>query len=57
MRCLGIPNSKHFLDITKINDAIALWEKLRADQQKESWKPDVEEEFEGLKIIFFIFIK
>jgi splicing factor 3A subunit 3 len=46
MRCLGIPNSKHFLDITKINDAIALWEKLRADQQKESWKPDVEEEFE-----------
>jgi hypothetical protein len=43
MRCLGkkiskqfpifsgIPNTRHFLDITKINDAVALWQKLRRD--------------------------
>ncbi|KAJ3116528.1 hypothetical protein HK098_006575 [Nowakowskiella sp. JEL0407] len=29
MRCLGIPNTRHFQDITKMDDAFALWEKLK----------------------------
>jgi len=47
MKCLGIPNLAVFRDITKINDALMLWEKLRRDgNHKVEWKPDVEEEFE-----------
>lgn len=29
MRCLGIPNTKHFHGVTKIEDAKKLWEKLK----------------------------
>ena len=29
MKCLGIPNTKHFHDITQIEDAIALYEKIK----------------------------
>jgi len=46
MRCLNIPNTKHFQDITKINDAIMLWQKIRKDSTTEVWKPDAEEEYE-----------
>jgi len=46
MKCLGIPNSKHFHEITNINDALALWEKVKADQGKYEWNPDEQEEFE-----------
>ncbi len=46
MRCLGIPNTRHFHDITKLNDAIALWNKLRKDKWEEAWKPEQEEEYE-----------
>jgi splicing factor 3A subunit 3 len=46
MRCLGIPNTRHFHDVTKINDAIALWEKIKKDSNVDHWRPDVEEEFE-----------
>jgi splicing factor 3A subunit 3 len=46
MRCLNIPNTKHFHDVTKINDAIALWNKLRKDKWEEAWRPEAEEEFE-----------
>jgi hypothetical protein len=46
MRCLGIPNSKHFTDITKINDAILLWEKIKGDSVKKQWKPEYDEEYE-----------
>jgi len=46
MRCLGIPNSKHFHDITKINDAIQLYEKMKYDAAHADWKPEGEEEFE-----------
>jgi len=46
MRCLGIPNTRHFHDVTKINDAIALWNKLRKDKWEETWKPEHEEEYE-----------
>jgi len=46
MRCLGIPNTRHFHDITKINDALQLWDKIRKDQTEIVWKSTVEEEFE-----------
>jgi len=46
MRCLGITNSKHFHDITKINDALILWDKLKKDQAKLKFKNDQDEEFE-----------
>lgn len=46
MRCLGIPNTKHFHDITKIADALALWERLRTDTATESFRADIDEEFE-----------
>ena len=29
MRCLGIPNTAHFANVTAIEDAMALWEKLK----------------------------
>lgn len=46
MKCLGIPNNIIFRDITKINDALMLWEKIKKDGSHKEWKPDVEEEFE-----------
>jgi len=46
MRCLGIPNSKHFHDITKINDALQLWEKIKYDNAHSDWKAEADEEFE-----------
>ena len=46
MRNLGIPNTKHFHDITKIAEAQALYAKLKAEVDAESWRPDVEEEYE-----------
>jgi splicing factor 3A subunit 3 len=45
MRCLGIPNTKHFHDITLIEDAIALNNKIRGALVVD--KPSTElEEFE-----------
>ena len=29
MACLGIPNTKHFQDVTQIEDAQALWRKMQ----------------------------
>ena len=46
MRCLGIPNTAHFANVTQIEDAMALWEKLKNQKQEEAWKPEQEEEFE-----------
>lgn len=46
MRCLNIPNTAHFANVTQIEDAMALWEKLKVQKQDEAWKPDQEEEFE-----------
>ena len=40
MRCLGIPNTAHFIGITQIEDAMALWEKLKIQKFDEAWKPD-----------------
>lgn len=46
MRCLGIPNTAHFANVTLIEDALALWDKLKNAKAKERWQPDNEEEFE-----------
>ncbi|XP_054258220.1 splicing factor 3A subunit 3 [Macrosteles quadrilineatus] len=46
MRCLGIPNTAHFANVTQIEDALALWEKLKVQKQEERWQPEQEEEFE-----------
>ena len=46
MRCLGIPNTAHFANVTQIEDAMALWEKLKVQKQDEAWQPEQEEEFE-----------
>lgn len=46
MRCLGIPNTAHFANITLIEDAIQLWEKLKVTREHERFRPENEEEFE-----------
>jgi len=46
MRCLGIPNTAHFANVTAIEDAMALWEKLKQQKHDQAWKPEQEEEFE-----------
>ncbi|ORX89740.1 hypothetical protein K493DRAFT_305538 [Basidiobolus meristosporus CBS 931.73] len=46
MRCLGIPNTRHFHDITLIEDAYALWDRLKASNKTEDFKSEVMEEFE-----------
>eukprot|EP01097_Dermamoeba_algensis_P005330 TRINITY_DN3387_c0_g1_i1.p1 TRINITY_DN3387_c0_g1~~TRINITY_DN3387_c0_g1_i1.p1 ORF type:complete len:566 (-),score=154.82 TRINITY_DN3387_c0_g1_i1:95-1552(-) len=46
MRCLGIPNTRHFQEITKISEAIELYKKIKHDNWDKAWKPEVEEEFE-----------
>eukprot|EP01026_Neomeris_dumetosa_P065367 TRINITY_DN6271_c0_g1_i3.p1 TRINITY_DN6271_c0_g1~~TRINITY_DN6271_c0_g1_i3.p1 ORF type:complete len:512 (-),score=69.91 TRINITY_DN6271_c0_g1_i3:269-1774(-) len=45
MRALGIPNSKQFYEITKIEDALALWESIR-ERETGHWKQEVDEEYE-----------
>jgi splicing factor 3A subunit 3 len=42
MRCLGIPNTAHFANITLIEDAAQLWEKLKVTREMERFRPDVE---------------
>jgi len=46
MRCLEIPNTREFQNITQIQDAIDLHRRLQSLTQEGAWKPDVEEEFE-----------
>lgn len=46
MRCLGIPNTKNFNEITVIKDAEALWERIKEKQGLNKWRPEVEEEYE-----------
>lgn len=46
MRSLGIPNSAHFANITKILDAMSLWEKLKQEKQKDKFNQLNEEEYE-----------
>lgn len=46
MRCLGIPNTAHFANITKIEDAVSLWDKLKSEKHKERFQAANEEEYE-----------
>jgi len=46
MKCLRIPNTIHFKEITSINDALALHQKLMLEAEVSQFKPDVEEEYE-----------
>jgi len=46
MRCLGIPNTKHFHGITIIEDAINLYSKLKDTIRFEQFDAATEEEFE-----------
>ncbi|KAG9292879.1 hypothetical protein G9A89_016241 [Geosiphon pyriformis] len=49
MRCLGIPNTRHFHEITLIEDAYALWEKLKSTSKTDDFKADTMEEFEDIE--------
>jgi splicing factor 3A subunit 3 len=46
MRCLGIPNTAHFANVTQIEDALNLWHKLKEEKHKEKFQPLNEEEYE-----------
>eukprot|EP00301_Raphidiophrys_heterophryoidea_P009975 c14_g1_i1.p1 GENE.c14_g1_i1~~c14_g1_i1.p1 ORF type:complete len:552 (+),score=113.40 c14_g1_i1:36-1658(+) len=46
MRVLKIPNTKHFHEITKIEDAFTLYNKLKMDMTLKAWRPEDYEEFE-----------
>ncbi|KAA0186137.1 hypothetical protein HAZT_HAZT000363 [Hyalella azteca] len=46
MRCLGIPNTAHFANVTSIEDALKLWEKLKEQKNGERWQAEIEEEYE-----------
>lgn len=46
MRCLGVPNTKHFHDITSIDEVLSLYAKIKDQLQQEQFVADNEEEFE-----------
>lgn len=46
MRCLGIPNTAHFANVTQIEDALKLWQKLKDEKNKDKFQPANEEEYE-----------
>ena len=46
MRCLGIPNTKHFHGVTKIEDAQELWSKLKTVLEGNQFDGAEEEEYE-----------
>ena len=46
MKCLGIPNTKHFHGVTKIDDAQKLWAKLQSTVNKDIFDGAKEEEYE-----------
>ncbi|KIJ37377.1 hypothetical protein M422DRAFT_33717 [Sphaerobolus stellatus SS14] len=46
MRALGLPNTKHFHEITRIEDALALAEKLKLEGRQEIFQQETMEELE-----------
>jgi splicing factor 3A subunit 3 len=46
MKCLKIPNTLHFKEVTSIEDALRLHQTLLENNKKISFKPEAEEEFE-----------
>jgi len=49
MRCLRIPNTRHFHHVTRVVDAQRLWEKMRQENGWRQWRPDAEQEFEDVE--------
>ena len=56
MRCLGIPNTDHFANITSIEDALSLWNKLKNNKDDERWKPEVEVSIEIFAINDYLYL-
>jgi len=46
MRCLKIPNTVHFKEVTKIEEAICLYEKLKKEAEVQTFRADQEVECE-----------
>ncbi|KAH0994328.1 hypothetical protein GBA52_018192 [Prunus armeniaca] len=46
MRCLGIPKTKSFNEITSIEEAKELWKRIQERQGENLWCPDLGEEYE-----------
>ena len=46
MKSLGIPNTKHFHGVTKIEDALQLWENLKGHLQQDQFDGTKDEEYE-----------
>jgi len=46
MKALGIPNTHHFQDVTRIEDARALYQRLRVELKKNSFDPNADAEME-----------
>lgn len=46
MKCLKIPNTVHFKEITSIKDALALHHKLSMESEYSQFNIETEEEFE-----------
>lgn len=46
MKCLGVPNTSHFFQITKIDEVKRLWDKMRQTAKSEALRPDWMEECE-----------
>ena len=46
MKLLGVPNTAHFFEIVKIQDALDLHKKIQADEKARTWNPDEEVEME-----------
>jgi len=46
MRCLGIPNTKEFINITKFEEALTLWRKMQEFDVTQTWRAEDHEEFE-----------
>ena len=40
MKCLGIPNSIHFKDVTEIEHALKLHKKILTENFESTFKPD-----------------
>ena len=46
MKCLKIPNTVHFDNVTDIEQALLLHKKILGHNYQNTFKPDYEEEFE-----------
>ncbi|CAE8630013.1 unnamed protein product [Polarella glacialis] len=49
MRALKIPNTSHFKEIVKIEEAITLYEKLKRDADEQTFRPDQDVECEDIQ--------